>query len=477
MRDPLPHQPPMLRYMESHRAAAGLMVDKRLGKTYCGSYWARYHDAKKTLVVAPISAIPGWLDETEKDREDLAWDLTNPHNLKEWVKFNGDLPGRFFITNPQGIFTAGRGADPSPREVLGFPWDAVIWDETVTLKNPQSQINKIAKDYLSYVPMRCGLSGEYAPEGPLDVFEQMVWIFGSFMGHQNFWEWRNEFFDQLLYEFFPKKGKLNEIKHTVTERAFVLSRKDAGIKDHAFYEPRYCTLPATIRAAYDQAERLFAVPASVQGASDGAGSLDPRPIRFTSYSPVVRNWLCQLTGGRPKAFPDLHSDHKMNLLWETIREYGNKQLVVSFRHNAEMDAAHTMLSQKGVKAEKVWGDLDASQRRQMSHDFDAKKFQVQLKQAKVHFGMDLSAADIMIRYSLPEAFNDISQDRDRIVSPLKQRPLTYIDLVTRDSVDEDLMAAANIEKHSTARFFMDKLNISFWKRTGRKETPYVEKHP
>lgn len=464
MRPLLPHQDRMMEYAVKH-AYAGLLCDKRIGKTTVAYRWALAHGARYVLVVAPKSAIPGWIDEIEADGG-LAWDMTNRHNMETWLAEGGRLPG-VIVINPQGLFRAGRGEQPKPYPIAMYEWDAVIWDEIVNIKHPatdggrKGQINAVAHACLGDVPLRCGLSGEYAPEGALDVFEPMRWIFGSFMGHTNFWKWRFEHFEQVGYEFFPKKGVLGEIKRIVGERAFVLSRKDAGMGESKTFAKSVCDLPKPLRKAYDHAETYFEVPAAL-AADDPAGrwrsgvAASGRGIRYTNYVPVVRSWLLQIAGGRPKGLEDLHSDHKMVVLMELLQgEHERDPVVVSFRFNDEMHAAHDLLQKKGIPSAKIWGDLTVDKRRAVGQAFRDGKVRVILKQAAVHYGMDLSTADTMIRFSLPEAYNDISQDADRIIHPQKKRPLLYRDLICRNTVDEDVFQAGG-DKHLVARFFMER---------------------
>jgi hypothetical protein len=477
MRDPLPYHGDAIEYVRTHRQAFAGM-DKRLGKTYIAYRWAMFHttETMKVLVIAPRSAIIGWVDQLEEDGE-LVWDLSNPHNLKQWIKAEGRLPGRFFVIHPQGLFSPGKGGDPEPKLVAVYPWNAVILDEVVVIKNPKSQVNKIVHACLGHIELRCGLSGEYAPEGPQDVFEPMRWIFGSFMGHTNFWKWRNEFFNEFVHDWLPKKDTAATIKHTVMQRGYVLSRQAAGVGETFTQERRYCELPAKIKRFYDHAEVYYEVPASIVEAVDqseleGRGLMDPMPetrsIRFTSYAPVVRNWLCQIAGGYPKEFKDLWSDHKLALLWEIVQERGREPLVVSFRHNAEIDAAQALLEKKGVSSVVLRGRLGTEELRRRAKLFQNGQAQIALLQMKVHFGLDLSRADTMIRYSLADAYNDLSQNRDRIIHPLKKRPYLYIDLVTKDTVDEDLALAA-MTKPVEARFYMQKIVQNFNLRRQRKE--------
>lgn len=471
MREPLPWHPPILEYCRKHPCGA-LFCDKRLGKTYLAGRWAHMHGAEKVLVVAPYSALPGWTRQLEEDG-DLVWDLTVPQNMKTWIEERNSIPARFFVVNPQGLFRAGRGQNPFPREAALHEWDAVIWDELPIIKTPRSQINTVAHMCLGNIPLRLGLSGEYAEEGVMDIFEQMRWVFGSFMGHINFYKWQNEFFDQILYDWFPKTGvtSLGEIKRIVMERAYVLSRKDAGLKEHREFDPRYCDLPREVRKVYDHAETYFEIPGVA--IPDGAIPALQRKVRYTSYITVVRNWLLQISGGRPKDMPDLNSDHKLKLMMEIVRERKHEPLVISFRHREEMFAAKDYLAKQNVTdTALMYGDMNVKQRTDVENEFKKGTIGKVLKTAMVHFGADLSAADTMIRYSLPDRYRDLSQDADRIVSPVKKRPLLYIDLITKRTVDEDLSDLA-ADKSIDARFFMSRLTERMMRRCQEKNQSFL----
>jgi SNF2 family DNA or RNA helicase len=150
-------------------------------------------------------------------------------------------------------------------------------------------------------------------------------------------------------------------------------------------------------------------------------------------------------------------------------EFAKEPVVVSFRFNMEMFAAREILSSLQIPCAMIWGDLNTDQRKTETQKFWDGEVRVLLKQACVHYGMDLSCADTMIRYSMPEAWNDISQDMDRIVHPRKTRPLMYVDLICKDTVDEDVVEASR-DKQLNARYFMERLAENFKKRLAAKET-------
>jgi len=481
MRDPLPWHPEPLKYLR-HARKAFLGIDKRLGKSYLASMWTHYHQFPRVLIAAPMSAIPDWLRGLEDGDGEIAWDMTQHRNFQEWLEWGDKLPGRFFIINHHGLFLPkGRrikchvcgGKDIACKTCYGagtvtrsyimpnvlavYDWPAVIWDETTLIRNPQSQMNNVAHTCLGSIPCRCGLSGEYVPETPLDVFEQLRWVFGTFMGHSNFWKWRNEYFEPLGYGWEPKVGVREQIRNAVKQCGFLMRKQDVGLVNETFYEPRYCDLPQKAKRIYDHAEAWMEIPGA-----DGHDTL------YTKYAVAVRTWLCRLAGGYMPERPDLQSDHKLKLLWEVIQEHPHEPLVVSFRHNAELEAAEAFLARKGETTMVLRGAQDTQVRRDNQDRFRDGRARICLKQAKVHFGADLAAADTMIRYSLPDRYEDVSQDRDRIWNPsVKRRPLLYIDLITRDTVDEDLVLASKL-KGINARYFMTKVDELFTLRSQLK---------
>lgn len=461
------------------RDHVGFFMDKRLGKIRVASTWAIRRGARRILVSAPLSAIPDWQDELERDGYSSCFLYGTAGERLNTLIANSNFDGaRFFLINPQGLYTAASrsGSKATPSEIARMPWDAVLWDESTNLKNPQSQLNEIAH-LCFYRPdmLRAILSGEPAPEGPQDLFEQMRWLNGGvWMGHSNFWKWRVENFSQSGYEWFCKKGRLSFIKEAVNARAFTLSRKDAGVA-HAppYYEKRWVKLPDSIREHYDNAELNFELPQQLQtqlqreaAEADAVGGGEAietkvseavRP-RETKYAVVVDNWLAQLCGGYPKDFPNLHSDHKLHILLDILlEEMPKEQIVVAFRYNSELHAAAAALAKHKSVFSILTGATAPAERRNVQHAFQAGKLRWILGQIRVlQFGIDLSAARTMVRYSLPPNYEIISQSKDRIVHVTKTDPVSYIDLVVRDSVDEDTISALG-DKAITARFFMNKM--------------------
>lgn len=485
-----------------------IFMDKRLGKCKVAIHWAmnrhvvertvtwpygKSRPANMTLIVAPLSAVQGWIkDLTEEGlthvlmRRDCGGNPDDPflHMMLDNIRKDGKH--RFYIINPESVFyPAGRkrkcwdcggtgfplgepGPErchkciggwikddkPFPTPLALYNWDCVIWDESTRLANPKTQTNQVAQVVFKDTPNKAILSGEYVPENVTQVFEQMRFLYGSFMGHRKYWPWINENFNEAGYDLIPKKGKMQEIREAVAARAIILSRKDAGVAESWEMDLQQVDLPQKIRKAYDLAERHMELPDDTE----------------TKHAVSAYTWLLRITGGCDPRHAELRHGAKLDLLEEICkRDYPKDPLVVLFRFNDELQSAYELLTKKKVKVAKITGATPLPKRIKRVERFQAGKLRVLLLQIKVaRFGLNLSAADTMIRYSVTSSYEDISQSRDRIVDPMKKRPLMVIDIVARDTVDEDILEAVGDKKAVARRFMARVIENTKKRRRGKK---------
>jgi len=481
-------QLPAIEWVEP-RDCAAILMRMRLGKITVARYWAAARDARRFLVVTPIEAMAGWHRELTALGENFEIAHGPRGNRIEAVlRAHESYDGRYFIlTNSQGLFKpgpkkecadckgtgkqgdsqfdlpclecGGKGwwrAPAGPTDLATLKWDGVIWDEsTVGLRNPKSQTCKIAMRYLTRARYRCILSGDFAPEGPLDIFQQMCWCYGEFMGHDNFWEWRDAYFLQDRYDWYPKMGTLKAIHTALEELAYRLDYKAAGVRWRVKRRRVECSMPDDLREKYNSALRWMEVPT------------ESGEWIVTKQKMVVGQWLAQLAGGVPVFDRQVRSDHKLHLLLQEVARVGGRRCVVTFRYNPELFAAADLLEKSGFKVRVVWGEIKPKERYQIEKEFHENKFQVLLMQVRVaRFGIDLSCARHMIRFSLPWEYESIHQPMLRIFNPMLDDDCIYTDLVCRDTPDEDLYEMS-IDKGLSAGGFMNDLRRRIEYRVGQ----------
>lgn len=398
------------------RKRVAFYLEMRLGKTLAAIRWAKRHGRRRVLVVCPLSVLKVW-------EQELAMEGIRTVNLRTLAGMGWPMPDGFYLINYELL--------RKRRELTDLYWDCVILDESTTIRNPKSAISKLVTVEFPHVQYRAILSGYPAPESLLDLFQQFKFLHNKFLGFRNYYGFRNEFYNRVGHEWFPKSGTIQAIRDEMKRLgAVTLTRKQAGIGERKVYETRYVELPRALAADYRKAEREFAFG-----------------DELTKWRVVVDSWLGRIAGGE-------HKDAELAaLLSGDLRDV---QSVVWFRFNAEIErVAAKLADMPGVgRVATVTGQVPPHYRGKLLKDFNAGTIRHLLIQERIgKFGLDLSAADTAIIFSQGYEGETRHQKIDRIVHPQKKRPLLILDLVTVNTVDEDILDAIR-EKDASGQAVM-----------------------
>ncbi len=456
-------KPPAKRVLMAHQAEAvdwalgrdhpAFFLEMRLGKTLTTIRWADrlgYREVPNALVVAPVTVLEAWEKELTLEGEHF----TTLHGLSRAKReegivaaFQGDGKRRHWaLINYEALL--------STPEIAQLPWGLVALDESTRIKNPKAKITKLCTEGFRTARHRTILSGLPSPEGELDFYCQFQFLHGTFMGCRNYWRFRADHFSPDLYggDWMPNKGVRQQIKELVHSKAFVLRRTDAGIENKKVYETRYVSMSREQAKLYKQIEEDFSV------------RLASGEEMETSYAIVQQTWLARLAGGfDPQGEPISNTkvDALIELLCGELRE---EKVVVWYRFNTELVACLERLNRLGVRCDHILGGMPRDVRKQKLQGLRTGKTRVLLAQVKcAKYGVDVSAADTEIYYSNVWSCEDRLQSEDRILHPMKKVPLLIIDLVTRDTVDEDVVEALQ-DKGFLARYLMTKIHAGIKRR-------------
>ena len=450
MRQLMKHQEQALAYALRTQHPA-IFLEMRLGKSLTVIRYAGELGAHAILVVAPKTVLVSWAKELSLEGQ---WF----HRLQEKAEADvARLLHRFYGRRPIWFLVNYERLRVTPA-LTKLPWDLVVLDESTAIKNPQAQITRICaggsvnrKPFPGFYAAdhRCILSGAPMPESEMDLFEQFRFLDGEFAGCTNWFQFRQKYFHQSKFQenlWHPHQGTAKLIKGIMHSRAFVRTRKQVGIGPRKIFEVRHVELPAALATAYRQAEREY----SVGG------------VWETKWQIVLQQWLARMAGGfNPDG--EYVSTHKVNELVNLLQgELVGEAVVVWFRFLAEMDAVAARFRQLGWKFAQVRGeteDRDTPLRR-----FEEQKIQYLLMQVRVgKYGIDCSAADTAVYFSNEFSCETRLQSEDRILHPQKKAPLLYVDLVTRGTIEEDVLNVLR-RKKTNSRLYMRALKEEFERR-------------
>ena len=130
-------------------------------------------------------------------------------------------------------------------------------------------------------------------------------------------------------------------------------------------------------------------------------------------------------------------DAKRKLLADTLEDIGKDEPVVVFcRYHLDLDAVHEACVAVGFESRELSGRQDDLALWQKGA---GQVLAVQISAGGV--GVDLTRARFSIYYSLGFSLGDYEQSEKRVHRPGQTRPVEYIHLVARNTVDVKIMRA------------------------------------
>lgn len=436
------------------RSRIALFMQMRLGKSAVAIRWARHHKLERVLVVAPNDILEDWREELMREDVKSSYIYTLEGSRLTKLATAQEIDQGWVIVNYEALrITRKKGSrtkDTTGASIIELPWSGIILDESTAIRNPGSQTTKTFLAYSGHIPFRAILSGLPNPQSELDYFSQMAFLNGDFLGFHNFWVFRQRMCmqDHMGWNWVPKPSTKEKIKQEVHKHAFILSRKDAGVGEHRVFEKRYVEMTPKQRKLYTQVEKDFAF-----------GELE------TQWATTKTLWMARIAGGFSPAVDEagvreLLSDAKPKALMNLLKgELAKEPVVIWFRFNDELRYVSELMKRAKMPHRVILGGKANS--RAQNHQYKAD-FQngtvdyilIQIKMGK--YGWDLSRSSTAIYYSMSYDFEEIAQSRDRIVNVAKHESLLNIYLVTRRTVDVEVVETAT-EKDMTARLFNTKI--------------------
>ena len=399
--------------------SAFFAMEMRLGKTLASIRWVCGEvPSGVVLVAAPLAVLISWKDELDSEGHaylDLT-DFPTADRAGLLSVLSGGSKVRFALINYEGL----RG-----REDMLLTASAWLLDESTVLKGHRSSIARtfmrVAEDYKG--PRAC-LSGMPAPQCVSELWTQMAIISGGkWLGFSNYYSFMQRMSRTIAYQTFFSKAKKFRIKQQFHKDAYVLSRKEAGIQETWVITKRSQPMPPAVAKLYQEILKTWAIP-----------GLAPE-IGETKYGMVITGWLRRLCGGfLPKT--ELPCWKYKDLRYLLAHDLRNESVVVWCAFNDEIFRLNREL---GLPY--LCGQTPKKDREKVQRSFQSGEIRVLVVQIALgKFGIRLDRADVAVYFSNAFSCEKKQQSKDRIVNVTKGKSLLRIEYVTKDSIEEDVLA-------------------------------------
>lgn len=440
--------------------AAALLMEQGTGKTLVAiavsGYRFKRGEVNRVLVVSPLSVVGNWEEEYQNhakfgvkvipihggssaDNADLVYKL--PHSSKNLM---------VLVVNYDTVWRIGDAIEHWNPQM-------VILDESQFIKNGTARRSKFLHRLGDRTRYKLILSGTPITESPLDIWSQYrflnPYIYGkSYTKFDRRYTRRNRFFRYKIRKFV-RMGEFTKKLHSV---AFRVTKDEALDLPPEVNQNIYVDLPPETKRIYREMEKEF-----ITYIEDKAAEAS---IALTK---ILR--LQQITGGHitvedeeeNKEVIELESN-KLAALQELLEGWPKSKKVVIFCYfRPEVEAITNLARSLGRPTLEISGRIKGN-RKEIENTFkNSKRFNTLVCQIKSGgVGMNLQAANTSVFYSTGYSYHYYSQARSRVHRAGQKRKVTHIHLITRGTVDEDIVRVLQA-KGSMAEMLVDIL-----RRTG-----------
>lgn len=433
----------------SRGGGAALLMEMGTGKTLTsigivGQLWKERRIAR-LLIVAPLSILGVWRDEFDK----FAGYEYCLSVLEGTAARKADTIRHMAGKSLQVLVINYESAWRMEKELAEWRPDMIVCDEGHKIKTHNIAASKAMHRLAAKAKYRLLLTGTVITNKPIDVFSQYKFCDPAIYGN-SFYQFRNRYFDMVGFGGYTPvmkrsmEGEFTERLHSIAFRATRAECLDL---------PEFTDIVQRIDLE-PQAMRIYR-----QLVRDSYAELAEGSVTVTNVlSQLLR--LSQLTGGYvgndDAGGITQVSTAKLDALADLVdgAVADARKIVVIARFVPEIHAIGKMLEKKKIRYAQISGEIRDrdEQIAAFQNDPDLPVFIGQI--ATAGLGITLTAASLMVFYSLDYSMSNYEQTRARIHRVGQKNECTYIHLVARGTVDEKVLKALH-DKANLAKSLVD----------------------
>ena len=443
-------------YMEMGTGKSKVIVD-----TMASLFEAGHIDT--VLILAPKGVYDNWV------RAEIPRHLPDRvhHNLVRWQnnltkKFIAEMQGILYpatreaetlhtlVMNIEAMSTK-KGASTVLKYLKNNPKNLLVVDESTAIKNHKALRTKNIIKAAQFAKYRRILTGSPITKSPMDLYSQCTFLSPKALGFKSFYAFRNRYARMQQRHIGPRSiqeivgyQRLDELNEKLNRFSLRTLKKDCLDLPEKIYMRR--DVPLTV-----EQERLYRQMKKLALAQFDQGELATTSSVLTQ---IMR--LQQITCGFLK--PDNGEieeikNNRLDELMAVVEELQGKAIIwASWTHDiVRIDKA--LRRRFGDEAAaSYFGETEQKHRQEIVEKFQDPDSELRFFVGQPRtggFGLTLSVAQTVIYFSNSYDLEIRLQSEDRAHRIGQENNVTYIDLVTPDTIDEKILQALR-----------DKINIS-----------------
>jgi len=399
------------------------------------------------LIVAPKGVYKNWYDSEipthlvdHVQKKAVLWQalINKKQEEKLSVLFKPDTDLHILIMNVEA-FSTKKGLDFAAK-FLSCHETMVAIDESTTIKNPGAKRTKNILRLSRLCKYRRILTGSPVTKSPLDLYTQCYFLDPFLLGHESYYSFRTRFAIMRTANFGGRSVQLvNGYKNLEELSEILKSFSYRVLKDDCLDLPKKTFMKRIIQLTPEQSKVYQQMKKMALAELNG---------KMTTTMNVITQLMRmqQITCGHFKADDGTTQEIKNNRITElidTVDEIQGKVVIwAHWRNDIETIVKHLKDEYGDNSVVTYYGDTSTEDRqaaiKKMQNPKSPVRFLVGTPQTG-GYGITLTGASTMIYYSNGYDLEKRQQSEARIDRIGQEKPMTYIDIIAEDTVDEKIV--------------------------------------
>ena len=399
------------------------------------------------LIIAPKGVYKNWYDSEipthladHVQKKVVLWQalINKKQEQKLSVLFKPEMDLHILVMNVEA-FSTKKGLDFAAK-FLSCHETLVALDESTTIKNPGAKRTKNILRLSKLCKYRRILTGSPVTKSPLDLFTQCYFLDPFLLDFTSYYAFRNRYAEMREAHFGGRSVQLvtsyknlDELSETLKNFSYRVLKDDCLDLPKKTFMKRIIQMTPEQNKVYQQMKKMAL--AELNG-------------KVTTTMNVVTQLMRmqQITCGHFKADDGTTQEIKNNRITElidTVDEIQGKVVIwAHWRNDIETIVKHLKEEYGDNSVVTYYGDTTTEKRQEaikkMQDPESPVRFLVGTPQTG-GYGITLTGASTMIYYSNGYDLEKRQQSEARIDRIGQKKPMTYIDIIAEDTVDEKIV--------------------------------------
>ena len=413
---------------------------------------AMLYDAGKingALIVAPKGVVGTWYKQEipthlpdHIENEVVLWqaNITKGQSKKLGTLFKSGEELHVLIMNVEA-FSTQKGVDFA-RKFLSCHNTLMAIDESTTIKNPDAKRTKNICKISEGVKYRRILTGSPITKSPLDLYKQCEFLYPELLGHSSYSTFRTRYAVMKTANFGGRSVQivvgyrnLSELSEKLKPFSYRVLKDDCLDLPAKTFMKRIIKLTPEQEKIYGQMKRLAL--AEMEGKTMSTATVLTQLMRlqqincghFTADDGTIKNI----------------KNNRIPELLDTLEEIHGKVVIwAHYQHDVETIVEHVKKEYGDNSVVTYYGLTPMNERQDNIQKFQDSESPVRFLVGTTQtggYGITLTAASTMIYYSNGYDLEKRQQSEARIDRIGQHFPMTYIDLMVENTIDERIVKA------------------------------------